>query len=239
MYLKVNGVNLYYDQTGQGEPLVLLHGNGEDHRIFDELVRELSHRFTVYRLDSRGHGKSERVKTIFYDRMAEDTAAFIRELGLERPALYGFSDGGITGLLLAIRYPELLSKLAVSGANLCPEGLKGRCLTLFRISGFFTRSPLTRMMLTEPHIPLNELERVAVPVLVLAGARDIVREAHTREIAAHIPNSRLEILAHETHSSYVVHTPRLAEWLVPFLKEDLLAAHSVEEIESLDTSGGK
>lgn len=60
MYLKVNGTNLYYEQTGEGTPFLLLHGNGEDHRIFDELSRVLSHQYTVFAVDSRSHGKSSR-----------------------------------------------------------------------------------------------------------------------------------------------------------------------------------
>ena len=124
MLHKGKDVTLYYEKTGQGRPVILLHGNGETHEIFDKLVPELSKDYTVYAIDSRGHGKSTKVKTLDYDIMAEDIAEFIRILKLEKPMLYGFSDGGILGLILAYRYPDLLSKLIISGANLHPDGLK-------------------------------------------------------------------------------------------------------------------
>ena len=75
----------------------------------------------VYRLDSRRHGESEKTKEISYDLLAQDTAAFIQALGLSRPALIGSSDGGITGLLLAIGWPGLLSCAVVCGANTHPR----------------------------------------------------------------------------------------------------------------------
>ena len=116
-YIKVNNINLFYTCTGSGSPLIMLHGNGEDHTIFDEAVALLSKHFTVYAIDSRDHGQSDKVDELHYDDMAEDIRIFIEELGLEKPILYGFSDGGIIGLLLAIKYPELLSKVIGSGVN--------------------------------------------------------------------------------------------------------------------------
>lgn len=121
MEITVNGARLFYIKAGQGSPVVLLHGNNQSHRIFDLLIRQLKRDHTVYALDSRGQGRSETGdRPLTYGQMARDTAAFIRLLGLRRPALYGFSDGGIVGLLLAIHHPELLSRLAVSGANAQP-----------------------------------------------------------------------------------------------------------------------
>ena len=87
MWITVNGVELYYQKTGQGSPVVLLHGNGESHRIFDVLIRQLATRHTVYAPDSRGQGRSQMGDGISYNQMARDTAAFIRALGLEKPAV--------------------------------------------------------------------------------------------------------------------------------------------------------
>jgi pimeloyl-ACP methyl ester carboxylesterase len=124
MYIKVNGIELFYEKYGSGNPIVLLHGNGEDHTIFDVLVLQLSQHHTVYAIDSRGHGKSSSVKSLDYRVMMEDIAAFITKLGIENAMLYGFSDGGIIGLLLAIEHPSMLSKLIISGANTHPGGIK-------------------------------------------------------------------------------------------------------------------
>ena len=98
MLIHVNGIDLYYEKTGDGRPLVMSHCNSMDHKIFRRAARVLGERFTVYLVDSRGHGKSTKVKTLHYTDMAEDMAAFITALGLEKPVFYGFSDGGIVGL---------------------------------------------------------------------------------------------------------------------------------------------
>jgi pimeloyl-ACP methyl ester carboxylesterase len=210
---------LYYELTGGGQPFILLHGSGETHEIFDHLtVRLAKDGYAVYAIDSRGHGRSEKIKnTMSYTDMAEDIAAFIRTLALEGAILYGFSDGGIIGLLLAGKYPNLLSKLIVSGANLSPKGIKGSWAFLFRFIHFFTKDPKLRMMLTEPDIGEDDLGKISIPVLVLAGERDIVKEEETRRIHTGIPNSTLRILDNETHSSYVIHSDKLYGIIEHFL----------------------
>ncbi|MCL2003154.1 MAG: alpha/beta hydrolase [Oscillospiraceae bacterium] len=217
MVFSANGIDLYYERTGQGDPIVLLHGNGEDHTIFDTLTTQLAPSRTVYALDSRDHGKSGKVKTLRYEDMAEDAAAFILGLNLRKPILYGFSDGGIVGLLLAIKHPELLSKLIVSGANTRPDGIKGRYAVSMKITYFFTRSRKYKLMLTQPDITDAELNTIAVPTLVLAGSRDIVRDGHTRSMARSIPDCTLHILEGETHAGYVVNSEKLYGVIEPFL----------------------
>ena len=97
----VNGIRLFYEQTGEGRPLVMLHGNGEDHTIFDEAVEVLSNRFTCYAIDSQGHGQSDEVDELHYADMASDLLAFLEELDLRDVVLCGYSDGGIVALLAA------------------------------------------------------------------------------------------------------------------------------------------
>lgn len=117
MKINVNGINLYYETCGEGKPLVLLHGNTETHKIFNRAIPLLRERFTVYAIDSRGHGESDKVQTYHYDDMKEDVRCFIEKLHLEKPVLCGASDGAIIGLLLASEYPALLSALIVCGAR--------------------------------------------------------------------------------------------------------------------------
>lgn len=218
MFIMCNGINLFYEKTGEGSPLVLAHGNGESHTIFDRLVPRLAESYTVYAVDSPGHGRSQRPDAYHYHVFAEAFSAFIRQLELDRPAFCGFSDGGIIGLLLASKEPELLSRLAACGANLTPDGLKKRWRALFRAGYFFTRNPLTAMMLKEPQITVEELGKIRVPTLVAAGARDIVKETETRAIAAGIPGAELKILLGESHASYVADETKLFPLLQEFLR---------------------
>ena len=104
MVIGVNGIQLYYTKTGQGRPLIMVHGNGEDHTIFDEAVGVLKEHFTCYCIDSRGHGQSSPCKELHYKDMAEDMIAFLTELDLIDAAFYGFSDGGIVALLAAMEW---------------------------------------------------------------------------------------------------------------------------------------
>ena len=99
MYAEIRGIRLYYEIIGSGRPLVMLHGNGEDHTIFQEAADVLSRQFACYLIDTRDHGKSTPVKELHYTDMAEDVLAFLEEKDLKDAVLYGFSDGGIIGLL--------------------------------------------------------------------------------------------------------------------------------------------
>lgn len=217
MILAVGAVELFYEKQGKGRPLILLHGNGEDHHIFDESVDALAKEWTVYRPDSRGHGQSSPVREFHYQDMAEDIISMIEELQLVRPCLYGFSDGGIIGLLIAAQRPELLSGLIISGANLNPKGLKRFPLWMYRAAWFFSRSPKLRLMLTEPNLSQEDLARISVPVWVTAGQRDVIRKEHTKRIAEAIPVSGLRIAQGESHSSYVLR----GSTFLPIIQEGL------------------
>lgn len=217
MILHTNGVDIFYEKKGEGRPCVLLHGNGQNHSIFDVLVETLSKDHQVYALDSRDHGKSSRTKELSYALMMEDTAELIRKLGLEKPFVYGLSDGGVIALLLASNYPDLVSGIAVSGANLRPDGVKEKIMKIFRFIYFLTRNRKFKMMLTQPNITNEDLARISVPALVIAGSKDIIKENHTRHIARHIPNAELLILQSEGHASYVVRSTKLYGILRPFI----------------------
>ena len=108
MYIHINRQILFYEKTGEGHPLLLLHGNGEDHTIFDALIPLLARTHTVYAIDSRGHGASNPTEEYSYPGMADDIAQLITSLEIPSPILYGFSDGGIMSLGIYADYKSLL-----------------------------------------------------------------------------------------------------------------------------------
>ena len=163
MFADLGGRRLHYERTGQGRPLILLHGNGESWQIFRESMAILGRRFTVYAVDLAGHGESDDPAELHYAGHAADIAAFSDSLKLEHPALYGFSDGGIVGLMLAVSRPGLLSELVVSGVNLSPGGLKLLTRLQIRLHFLLTGSEKDRLMLTEPHIRFEELSAIRIP----------------------------------------------------------------------------
>ena len=211
MKLNTGSVTLHYEQSGSGRPLILLHGNGENSAIFDKAIPLLTERFTVYAIDSRGHGQSSPVSEYHYADMAQDVADFIRFLALERPIVYGFSDGGILALLLAIRHPDLVGGIIGSGVNVNPRGLKTRWRWLMQVENHFKPDPLLKLMLTEPDITDDELRTIRCPAVITAGSRDMLRQRHMRHIADTIPGGRYRLLRGETHGGYIVNSEKIAE----------------------------
>ena len=218
MFMKgnFNGVELYYEEYGEGVPFILLHGNGEDHTIFNVLISELKNHYKVYAIDSRLHGQSGKGE-LSYSLMAEDVKCFIESLNLVKPIVYGFSDGGIVGLVLASKYPTLISTLITSGANVTPNGLKWHIRTFFKVQNFFKPSPFLRLMIEEPNITKEELEGITANVLILAGSRDMVPYKHSEYIARCIPNATFKILKGETHGSYVINSKKLYPIITSYL----------------------
>ena len=214
----VNGVRLHYASAGDGPPILLVHGNGEDHRLFDGLVPRLTGAgLRVYAPDSRGHGANGPLAEYHYADMAEDVYQLIRALGLNRPAYYGHSDGGIIGLMLEIMHPGTLGALAAGGANLTPEGIDAGFLKECAARNREAPNPLETMMLTEPHIPPEALGKIACPALIVAGENDLIRREETLRIAAGLPLAHLVIVDGADHGSYIQDT--MGALLPAFLAE--------------------
>ena len=210
MWINVNGIKMYYEKHGNGRPLIMVHGNSEDHTIFYDSMVLLRTHFTVYTVDSRGHGFSERVEEFHYDDMADDMIAFMDQLDLKDVIFYGFSDGGIIGLLAAMR-TDRIGMLITSGANLTPNGV-GLLLTgIVKLMYLANKDGKMKMILTEPNITEEELAQIKVPTVVMAGSKDLVKRSETERIAAAIPGAKLRILQGEGHGSYIVHKSKLAD----------------------------
>lgn len=217
MIAKVNGVDLYYEVIGSGDPLIMIHGNGEDHSIFDVAADKLKDRFTCYLIDSRDHGKSSKVKGLSYQSMADDIKSFIIQLGLENVSYYGFSDGGIIGLLVASQ-TDLVKRLIISGANTQPDGVKKSLILLMKLIYLFTKDQKIKMMLDEPHISDDELSRIDCDTTVIAGEKDVIRREHTEHIAKAIKGSKMMILPGEGHGSYIVKSTKIADIILDICK---------------------
>ena len=227
--IHVNGVSLVYQRMGRADaqPVILLHGNGGSHNDLNLMAQQLdSAGYLVYALDSRGQGANAPQTEYHYADMAEDVYAFCRALHIGTPAVFGWSDGGIVALLAEIRHPGLFSAIAVSGANITPEGITGfeemrRAMTTDSLGNPVTLAPLMQMMLTEPHISPAELGTIACPALVVAGEHDLIAEEHTRLIAGSIPHSTLLLLAGEDHGSHIWHNPKMGNILIDYFRHNL------------------
>ena len=213
----VNDIRLWYEQNGNGRPLLLLHGNGEDHTIFNEAVEILSDYFTCYAIDSRGHGESDTVDELHYEDMASDVLAFMEELDLREVILCGYSDGGIVALMVA-RWTDRISDLIVCGANTRPRALKRKAYLEILMEHRADPNIYNTVLLREPHIPADDLNAIQARTLVVAGTRDIIQERNTRYIAESIPGAKLLILADEDHGSYINHSVKIAYIILGFYR---------------------
>lgn len=200
-------IQLNYVERGAGDALILLHGNGENLGYFAGQMDDFAKSWRVIALDTRGHGASPRGSTPFTIRQfAEDLRAFMDEQNIDSAHILGFSDGGNIALSFALKYPRRVKKLILNGANLDPLGVKLHVQIPIVLGYHLTRlfagkRPAARrkmellgLMVNEPHFAPQDLKRLELPALVIAGDRDMIRERHTRLIADSLPNARLAIL---------------------------------------------
>jgi pimeloyl-ACP methyl ester carboxylesterase len=232
------GVRLYYEAYGAGEPLLLVHGNGGSIANFKAQIDHFRKHYKVIVMDSRDQGKSgDSPDKITYEKMADDLAALLDHLNTGPVNVLGWSDGGIEALLLAIRHPAKVKKIAAMAANLFPEGIYPEIFTTFKsmldsIPASAKETPegkrelkVAQMAFDEPHIEVNALEAITAPTLVLAADHDAIRDEHTLQIYHHIPNSQLCIFPDATHMIPYDDPPRFNATVdrffrTPFTKKD-------------------
>ena len=225
-------ISLFYIEQGSGEPLILLHGNGENGAYFSNQISFFSKRYRVIVPDTRGHGQSPRGTAPFtLAQFVEDLCSFMDEHALPKANLLGFSDGGNIALLFALRYPERVLKLVLNGANLSPSGVKASfqipIIIGYQIASFFGRwrdeakkhADMLALMVKEPDIRPEQLKTVAVPALVIAGTRDMIKEKHTRLLAASLPDSSLVFIPGD-HFSAAKKTAAFNQAVFAFLDQD-------------------
>ena len=199
-------IKLHYTESGSGEPLILLHGNGEDGTYFVHQIAFFENDYRVIAVDSRGHGRSPRgTAPLTLGQFARDLADFMDELGTESAHLLGFSDGANVALLFALEHPERTRSLVLNGGNLFPAGLTEQ--TRREIDEEYQRAlaagderqlELLRLMIDEPQINPSSLAALHMPTLVIAGTDDMIEERHTRLIAESISSAHL-VFVEGTH----------------------------------------
>ena len=213
-------VQLHYVVRGNGEPLILLHGNGEDGTYFSHQIAFFQKTYRVIAVDTRGHGKTPRGEEPFtISQFADDLYVFMKEHGIRRADMLGFSDGANIALLFTIRHPERVNRLILNGANLNPGGLK----TSVRFSlmkeyraaraaadeseAANRKMELLRLMVKEPNIPVNELKEVRVPTLVIVGEDDMIKKSHSRKIYKKLPAAKMKLSASRWSSTTATSAP--------------------------------
>lgn len=199
-----NGAVIHWESCGEGDPLILLHGNGENMTVFAAQTEQFSKHFRVITIDSRGHGESLAggEKLSLYD-MAEDVVSVMRAANIEKANILGFSDGGNVAMILAAKHPQLIDRLVLSGANCDPGGLALRFSVQTRLAQVWAtilspfsnearkRKEFLDLMVREPKLTKYNLESITAKTLITAGENDMIRTSHTEYIHRSIKDSQL------------------------------------------------
>lgn len=217
-YVQVNGVELFYAAEGCGKPVILLHGNGGSHNSLETTTRQLAQAgYLVYAIDSRGQGANKKLDEYHYKDMAEDVYQFIKHKNLVKPAVFGYSDGGIIALQLEVMYPGTLGAIATGGANIFVPGALEQSF-LDKLFEDENPSPLKKMLMYEPTMTVEDMQTIQAPSLIMSGEKDIILPEHTRLIGENIPVAEVVILPEEDHGSYIKRSYKVGDHILDFFK---------------------
>ena len=217
MQIALNNINLYYEIVGDGQPLIMLHGNGEDHNIFNILTEKLKNQYKIYLIDSRNHGKSSKTSEVSYECMSEDIKEFINILNIKDPYIIGFSDGAIIATITEIKYPGTFSKMAILGINLNPQDFKDKIYNIIKKRALETNDPLELLMINEPDIKVEDISKIKAKVKFYHGDYDLFKEELYIKLKKALPDSEIVELKGHDHLSYIVDNDMLYEDLIDFL----------------------
>ncbi len=219
----VNGIEMYYEIFGEGEPLLFIHGGSASIESWSCQIPAFMGRYRVIAADSRGHGRTADSEVpLDFSLLASDYAGLLDHLGISSVAVVGWSDGGMIGLELAMKRPGLVNKLVAIGSNFRVDGLTDEVRGYFAsvepddflpilADTYKALSPdgpghwpvilgkLKNMWLTQPDYPESELRKVACPVLVMAGDHDIVKPLHSVDLFQALPLGQLCVIPGATH----------------------------------------
>jgi pimeloyl-ACP methyl ester carboxylesterase len=202
---------------GDGEPMIIIHDNGGDIKAMQKQIPFFDTHFKVIVADSREHGRSGRnTLPLSYEQMASDWTVLLDSLRIDSAYVFGWGNGGIIGLLMAINSPAKVRKLAVLSANVRADStaLQEWFLQWIKSMNDFTDKKLLakdatqnwnflqrllNLMRNQPHIPFENIRKIKVPTLVMCGDRDIVRNEHTAKFFQYLPNAHLCIFPGATH----------------------------------------
>lgn len=236
---EVNGIRLHYESVGEGPPLLLLHGGGMSSAAFKHQRFALAKRRRVITVDTRAHGRSSDADgPLSYALLAGDVAALLDRLGIGRASIFGWSDGGVIALHLAMSAPQRVERAAIFGTNYRVDGLTAESLQWMKnvtaetfpkdlAEDYRRLSPhperwaslvakLKVMWTTEPSYSSAELGRIGCRVLVGSGDRDMIRLDHTLELFRALPRAELAVLPAATHFVLWEQPERVNELLTSF-----------------------
>jgi pimeloyl-ACP methyl ester carboxylesterase len=247
-YAPVNGLKMYYEIYGQGNPLVLIHGGGSTIQTsFEKIIPLLSKNRKVIAVELQAHGRTnDRNADLTFEQDADDIAVLLKTLNIDKADFLGFSNGGTTTLQIAIRHPEIVNKIILGSALAKRNGVPDW------FWGFMSQAKLENMpeqlkegykkvaadanglqvmhdrdakrMVNFKDIPDEQIKNIKVPTLIIIGDKDIITPEHAIELHRQIINSELAIIP-GGHGEYIGEITTIS----PDFKESELAVPMIEK----------
>lgn len=221
-YAELNGIRTWYDEHGEGEPLVMLHPGGTDSRAFAPNLEALAARFHAFLPERRGHGHTPDTDGPYsYELMAEDTIHFLEQIVGGSARLLGVSDGAVVALLVAAKRPELVQRLICAAGVFNNSGwVEGAIDPVveppeFQVASYEELSPdaiehlpvvvqkLNEMHTNGPTLTQNDLRNIRCRTLVMVGDDDEVILEHAIDFYRGLPNGELAIVPGTSHGVLV------------------------------------
>lgn len=256
-YSEVNGIKMYYEIYGQGNPLVLVHGGGSTIQTnFEKIIPLLAQNRQVIAVELQAHGRTnDRNADLTFEQDADDVATLLANLKIAKADIFGFSNGGTTTLQIAIRHPELVDKIILGSAlakrngvpkafwgfmenaklENMPEQLKeGYKKVAADTNGLqIMHDKDAKRMVNFKDIPDEQLQSIKAPVLIIIGDKDIITPEHAMELHRQIKNSELAIIP-GGHGQYIGEITTIAP---DFKESDLVVPMIVKFLEKKATIG--
>ena len=220
-YYTVRGIKIYCEIYGSGKPLLMLHGNGGSIASFTKNIPYFAKKYMVIAVDSRAHGKTvDGRDSLTFEMMADDFSALLDAMHIPSAYVIGWSDGGIDALVLAMRHPSQVIKLASSGANLVPDSTAlipslwkdmQKEYTAGQQKQYKTAAEKNKRKIfmldwLEPNIPFSALKAIKCPSLIISGDHDLIVLQHSVSIYQNIPKAWLWVVPNSGHGTFIEHT---------------------------------
>ncbi|MTD38844.1 alpha/beta fold hydrolase [Erwinia sp. CPCC 100877] len=212
---------IYYEVSGEGFPLILLHGNGGSGEYFKKQIPDFSKYFTVYVIDSRGHGRStNRRRHLSFDQMADDLAVLMQAEHIVQADVVGFSDGANLAMLFTKKYPQKVHRLVLNAGNTQVKGVhfSARLFTFltypfFKFFAIFSKRAqqklaILQLMLSDIGVTTADLQKITQKTLVIVGKYDLIKRSHSLYLAKEIPHASFVLAPRQGHS-FALKAPQL------------------------------
>jgi pimeloyl-ACP methyl ester carboxylesterase len=234
-FYDVRGIKMYTEVYGTGKPLLMIHGNGGNIGAFGGIIPYFAKKYKVIAVDSRAHGRTvDNRDSLSFEMMADDFDALLTAMHIDSAYVLGWSDGGINALVLAMRHPNKVIKLASTGANLVPDstGLipsywiderknykewqKNMPLKNAKDKNVYKIFLLDWL---QPNIPFTALRAIKAPSLIIGGDHDLIPVHHTVDIYLNIPKANLWIVPNSGHATLNEHRDEFTKIVDDFFEK--------------------